>query len=221
LGFSLLEVRLCLKVSIFAAKSHESEDGSVMPNFTKLYDPHRPKNRVNGPTTYYDTAPGVLPPWQCPDSKLWFYGNTNLLKGDLATIDKRREDELYNDYLMRIEVEARCLVLSGKVLVTGVHNEPQQRAAILPLRWGAPRIVVFSGGFYHHLGRALNQEPFRAARWWRYEWDPACDLAISRRSPTSVPTYSLDSPTVDALIKLLVEQFGNSRPATNAQAKLF
>lgn len=87
------------------------------------------------------------------------------------------------------------------VLIAGIHSPAHQRAAIVPLRWGAPRILVFSGGFYYHLGLDLKQEPFRAARLWRYQFDAKTDLVISRRHPESLPTFARFNPTVDRLIE--------------------
>jgi hypothetical protein len=84
--------------------------------------------------------------------------------------------------------------------VCGIHNPAHRRAAIVPLRWGAPRVLVVSGGFCFHLGVKLNQEPFRAARLWRYQWDPTTDLIISRRAPEKKPTFALHNPTVDRMI---------------------
>lgn len=104
-----------------------------------------------------------------------------------------------------IERETETTVLNGNVLVCGVHNLAHQRAAIVPLRWGSPRIVVFSGGFRSHLGEDLNAEPFRAACLWRWAWDPKADLAVSLRHPGAKPTYALDNPTIDRLVAEIAE----------------
>ena len=79
-----------------------------------------------------------------------------------------------------------------------------RRAAIVPLRWGSPRIVVLSGGIRFHLGHDLSHEPFRAARLWRYRWDPATDLAVSRRAPDKLAIFATHNPTVDELIERTV-----------------
>lgn len=100
-----------------------------------------------------------------------------------------------------IEQEAERAVLEGRIIVTGIHSPAHQRAAIVPLRWGAPRIVVLSGGFHHHLGPDLKEEPFRAARLWRYQFDAKTDLVISRRAPEKLPTFAQFNPTVDRLIE--------------------
>jgi len=131
------------------------------------------------------TAPFDLEPGFYEPASLWLYGNTRLLQSRLVHIPETFGPEIHSEsQLADIERKAEQLVLAGNVLVCGIHNAAHQRAATVPLRWGAPRIVVFSGGFYHHLGEELNQEPFRTARLWRYEWDSGTDLAISRRFPT-------------------------------------
>lgn len=131
----------------------------------------------------------------------WLYGNQRLLAGKLAIVaPKLWSAEPSESDLREIERQAEQLVLDGFILVTGIHNLAHQRAAVVPLRWGAPRIVVFSGGFEYHLGKDLKQEPFRIAQLWRYEWDQNTDLAISRRAPGNLPTFAKHNPTVDRLI---------------------
>src|SRR5690606_4896251 len=124
----------------------------------------------------FDAEPGYYEP-----ARLWLYGSTRLLNGHLAYVREAlgRADHSQEE-LREIEVKAEELILSGHVLVTGVHNPAHQRAAVVALRWGAPRILVLSGGFHHHLGKNLDQEPFRAARLWRHCYDARTDLAVSR-----------------------------------------
>ncbi len=151
-------------------------------------------------TAPFETEPGFYEP-----AGLWLYGNARLVRSPLACVATVFGPEWHSPReLDEIEREAEAIVLSGQVLVCGVHNPAHQRAAIVPLRWGAPRILVFSGGFLYHLGQELKQEPFRAARLWRYQWDATCDLAISRRAPDKLPTYATHNPTVDRLIARLV-----------------
>ncbi len=112
----------------------------------------------------YDVEPGYY-----EAGKLWLYGNARLLSTNLAYIPQacgllshtKAELEV-------IEKEAERLALEGRTIITGIHNPAHQRVAIVPLRWGAPRIVVMSGGFRYHLGENLDQEPFRTARLWRF-----------------------------------------------------
>jgi hypothetical protein len=133
---------------------------------------------------------------------LWLYGNVRLLDTDLAHLPTAFGPPHHGpEVLDRLERETEELVLSGRIVVTGIHNPAHQRAAVVPLRWGSPRIVIVSGGFMYHLGLELDQEPFRAARLWRYRWDPQTDLIISRRAPEKFPTYAQHNPTVDRLIE--------------------
>lgn len=136
---------------------------------------------------------------------LWLYGNVRLLGTELACVSRAFDTPHPTpDELDHIETDAEILVLDGKTLVVGVHNPAHMRSAVVPLRWGSPRIVVFSGGFRYHLGGDLNEEPFRAARLWRYKWDPITDLAVSRRAPDKRPTFALANPTVERLISEIV-----------------
>lgn len=143
--------------------------------------------------------PYATTPTYHPASKLWLYGNVRLLRGILATPEMT--GCFYDD-----EQAAEKLVLDGFTLVVGIHNEWHRRMAILPLRSGSPRIVVFSGGIQYHLGDKLKDEPFRAARLWRYEWDARTDLAVSLRAPDKLPTFSVENSTVERLIQRLVRK---------------
>ncbi len=144
----------------------------------------------------FDQEPGFYEP-----AGLWLYGNVRLLRGKLGCIESSLGPPIHTPReLDQIERQAEDLVLSGQVLVTGIHNAAHQRAAIVPLRWGAPRILVLSGGFHYHLGTNLKEEPFRAARLWRYQFDELTDLVISRRWPDRKPTFALHNPTMDRLI---------------------
>lgn len=160
----------------------------------------------------FDQEPGFYEP-----AGLWLYGNVRLLNGNLCAVDAALGPPLHlPKELDDIEQTVERLVLEGKVLVTGIHSPAHMRAAIVPLRWGAPRILVLSGGFQHHLGQNLTDEPFRAARLWRYQWDSKTDLVISRRAPDKLPTFAQHNPTVDRLIGKVANKelkgclFGNS-----------
>ncbi len=48
--------------------------------------------------------------------------------------------------------------------------------------WGAPRIVVFSGGFQFHLGEKLTDEPFRAARPWPRRMKPCSGSSFGHQA---------------------------------------
>lgn len=116
-----------------------------------------------------------------PPSVLFLYGNTRLLQSPTFAVLGSRNT--FPAGLNRIEELTEEGVLAGETLVTG-HDRPEyQRSAIVPLRWGAPRILVLDRGLFEVLGQDLKDEAFRAARLWRYEFDPATDLAISPFRP--------------------------------------
>jgi len=166
----------------------------------------------------FEAEPGFYEPAQ-----LWLYGNARLLASHLAQVFEACGPSDHSPVrLDAIEREAEDHVLASKVLVCGVHSPAHQRAAIVPLRWGSPRIVVFSGGFQYHLGKDLMQEPFPAGCLWRERWDPRTDLAVSRRAPDRLPTYATHNPTVDRLIKRLVlgESLGLLGPDPSASFHL-
>jgi hypothetical protein len=152
------------------------------------------------------SAPFSQEPGFYEEGNLWLYGNVRVLQGRLAYIEYtlwRRNQHCLN--LDEIEMATEQLVLNGEILVCGIHNEGHRQSALVPLRWGSPRILILSGGFHHHLGPKLDQEPFLTARLWRYQFDPVTDLVISRRAPNKKPTFASYNPTVDRLIKGLVE----------------
>lgn len=162
------------------------------------------------------SAPFQIEPGFYEPAGLWLYGNARLLGAKLACVEAALGPPFHSpDQLDQIEREAEALVLGSHALVSGIHSPAHQRAAIVPLRWGSPRVLVFSGGFHHHLGEDLKEEPFRAARLWRYQFDPQTDLVISRRAPNRPPTFARFNPTVDRLIEKLVKRdclgclFGN------------
>lgn len=116
-----------------------------------------------------------------PPALLYLYGNTKLLHlNTFCALSSRNPPSAALD---AIEVAAEKAVLEGKVIVSGHDNAAYQRAAIVPLRWGAPRILVLDRGLFAALGDDLNEEPFRAARLWRYQFDPLTDLAVSAHKP--------------------------------------
>jgi len=148
-------------------------------------------------TAPFDQEPGYHVP-----AGLWLYGNARLLGSNLAYLPQVfGEQDGDADELDEAERMTEQFVLDGKIIVSGIHNAAHQRVAVVPLRWGAPRILVLSGGFYVHLGPELTDEPFRAARLWRYQFDSRTDLVISRRDPDKQPTYALVNPTVDRMIE--------------------
>lgn len=167
----------------------------------------RDVRRLRGPMPPRRNAPFEQEPGFYEDGGLWLYGNAKILQSQLASVPMACGPNTHSkSQLDEIEAEAERLVLDSKVLVCGIHSPAHQRAAVVPLRWGSPRILVFSGGFEYHLGKGLDQEPFRTARLWRYKWDAQTDLAISRRAPDKLPTYASHNPTVDRLIAMIARR---------------
>lgn len=116
-----------------------------------------------------------------PPGVLFLYGNNRLLEGRTFCVLSSRKSP--PEALEQVEKLVEEGVLEGQVLVTG-HDTPEyQRAAVVPLRWGAPRVLVLDQGFYEVFGENLDEEPFRAARLWRYKFDPKTDLALTWVSP--------------------------------------
>lgn len=116
-----------------------------------------------------------------PPGVLFLYGNVKLLEADTFCVLSSRKS--YPADLDEIERLTEEEVLSGGILVTG-HDTPEyQRSAIVPLRWGSPRILCLDRGFFKVLGENLRDEAFRAARLWRYQFDPATDLVVSPFRP--------------------------------------
>jgi predicted Rossmann fold nucleotide-binding protein DprA/Smf involved in DNA uptake len=116
-----------------------------------------------------------------PPGALFLYGNLRLLEARTFSVLSSRNARTAE--LDDIERKAEEGVLGGEVLVTG-HDRPEyQRSAIVPLRWGAPRILCLDRGLFRVLGEDLRDEAFRAARLWRYEFDPRTDLVVSPFRP--------------------------------------
>lgn len=116
-----------------------------------------------------------------PPGVLFLYGNVRLLDANtFCVLSSRGSSE---QALSLIEKLTEQGVLDAKVLVTG-HDTPEyQRAAVVPLRWGAPRVLALDQGFFEAFGEDLKEEPFPAARLWRYEFDPTTDLAVTSIGP--------------------------------------
>ncbi|MEQ1934400.1 MAG: DNA-processing protein DprA [Fimbriimonadaceae bacterium] len=132
-----------------------------------------------------------------PPGVLFTYGNQSLLNSKTFTVLSSRNSMPAS--LELIEKLAEEGVLAGEVLVTG-HDTPEyQRAAVVPLRWGAPRVLCLDRGFYEALGENLTEEPFRAARLWRYQFDPSTDLVVSPFRPMA-PFSGINNKMRDKLI---------------------
>ncbi len=118
-----------------------------------------------------------------PPGVLFLYGNTKLL--DAKTFCVLASRNSYPAQLNMIEKLTEEAVLDGGILVAG-HDTPEyQRSAVVPLRWGSPRILCLDRGLFKVLGEDLRDEAFRAARLWRYQFDPTTDLVVSPFRPDS------------------------------------
>jgi DNA processing protein len=116
-----------------------------------------------------------------PPGVLFVHGNLRLL--DARTFGVFSSRGAGERALLQTEHLVEEGALQGEVLVSG-HNTPEyQRAAVVPLRWGAPRILVLDMGMRAALGEDLKEEPFRLARLWRYQFDPGTDLVVSTQPP--------------------------------------
>ncbi len=116
-----------------------------------------------------------------PPGALFLYGQYSLLEGrTFAVLSSRKSSE---ESLNLIEAAAEEGVLKGEALVAG-HDTPEyQRSAVVPLRWGAPRILVLDQGMRKVLGPDLKEEAFRTARLWRFQFDPTTDLVVATQPP--------------------------------------
>lgn len=132
-----------------------------------------------------------------PPPVLFLHGNARLLETRTFAVLSSRNTAPAG--LREIERLAEEGVLAGEVLATG-HDTPEyQASAVVPLRFGAPRILVLDRGLFAALGENLDQEPFRAARLWRYQFDPGTDLAVSS-TPPDTPYSARGNRDRDALV---------------------
>lgn len=118
-----------------------------------------------------------------PPGVLFLYGNTRLLETKtFCVLSSRKSRPAELDLIEKLTEEG---VLNSEVVVTG-HDTPEyQRSAVVPLRWGSPRVLCLDRGLFKVLGENLKDEAFRAARLWRYEFDPSTDLVVSPFRPHS------------------------------------
>jgi DNA processing protein len=132
-----------------------------------------------------------------PPAMVFIYGNSKLMAAKTFSVLSSRNASEQD--LMDIERLTEQGVMNGEVLVTG-HDKPEyQRSAVVPLRWGAPRILCLDRGLFQVLGDDLRNEAFRMARLWRYEFDPSTDLVISPFRPEA-GMYGINNQVRDRLV---------------------
>ena len=116
-----------------------------------------------------------------PPGVLFFYGNAKLVNARTFTVlASRGTPPRALEQMVKRVVSG---LLSAEVLVSCQDRAEYQRAAVVPLRWGSPRILCLDRGLFQALGETLRDEPFRAARLWRYQFDPSTDLVVSPFRP--------------------------------------
>ena len=134
---------------------------------------------ITGADAHYPELVEAMDP--TPPGVLFLFGNTKLLGGQTRCVLSSRNSQAADlDLVEKLTEEA---VLRSDVLVTGHNSRAYERSAVVPLRWGSPRILCLDRGLFTVLGDELKQEAFRAARLWRYEFDPNTDLVISPFRP--------------------------------------
>jgi DNA processing protein len=152
-----------------------------------------------------------------PPGVLFLYGNARLLEArTFCVLGSRGTMPADLELIERLTEEG---VLDAEVLVTG-HDRPEyQRSAVVPLRWGSPRILCLDRGLFRVLGDDLRDEAFRAARLWRYEFDPATDLVVSPFRPKA-DFIGINNRVRDRLVACLSRRldFVNVAPGGNMES---
>lgn len=152
-----------------------------------------------------------------PPGVLFLYGNARLLEArTFSVLASRGTMPADLELIERLTEEA---VLEGEVLVTGHDRLEYQRSAVVPLRWGSPRILCLDRGLFKVLGDDLRDEAFRTARLWRYEFDPATDLVVSPFRPEA-DFIGINNKVRDRLVACLSRRldFVNINPGGNMEA---
>ncbi|MEO7453903.1 MAG: DNA-processing protein DprA [Fimbriimonadales bacterium] len=180
------------------------------------------KKQVGSKTLRFLTSGNVLYPSRVasflnsPPAFLFAYGNLRTLNSTTFTVVASRTATAAD--LDKVERAAEEGVLSSKVLVGGTNTDAYQRASVVPLRWGAPRILVLDRGIFKALGDDLAEEPFRTARLWRYRFDPETDLVISRNRPFDEYAPSNQKYRDELIVALSDEIYGiGIRPGGNME----
>ncbi len=141
----------------------------------------------------------------------YMYGNLKLLASNRFTISIPNLNDVTRQDVLDVHVPIAAEVLKGRTLVTGVCSALHDQAAVLPLRWGAPRILVLTSGFLKCLGPKLDQELTPLSRRWRYEFDPLTDLVVSPFAPEDAGIVNCKRiETVERIIKSIASSDSTS-----------
>jgi len=116
-----------------------------------------------------------------PPGILFMYGNTRLLEANTFCVLSSRNSRPAD--LDLIEKLAEDGVLRSEVLVSGHHRPEYRRSAIVPLRWGSPRILCLDRGLFTALGPELQNDASHESTLWRERFDPKTDLVVSPFRP--------------------------------------
>ena len=116
-----------------------------------------------------------------PPGILFLYGNARLLEANtFCVLSSRNSRPADLDLIEKLSEEG---VLRSEVLVSG-HDKPEyKRSAIVPLRWGSPRILCLDRGLFTALGSELSHDASHEALLWREKFDPKTDLVVSPFRP--------------------------------------
>jgi len=116
-----------------------------------------------------------------PPGILFLFGNARLLEAStFCVLSSRNSRPADLDLIEKLAEEG---VLRSEVLVSG-HDRPEyRRSAIVPLRWGSPRIICLDRGLFESLGPELVRDAMNEAALWRERFDPKTDLVISPFRP--------------------------------------
>jgi DNA processing protein len=116
-----------------------------------------------------------------PPGILFLFGNSRLLEGNtFCVLSSRNSRPADLDLIEKLAEEG---VLKSEILVSG-HDRPEyKRSAIVPLRWGSPRILCLDRGLFTALGQDLQHDTSHESSLWREKFDPRTDLVVSPFRP--------------------------------------
>jgi len=136
-------------------------------------------NLISSADAHYPTLIEEMDP--DPPGILFLFGNARLLEANtFCVLSSRNSRPADLDLIEKLTEEG---VLRSEVLVSG-HDKPEyRRSAIVPLRWGSPRIICLDRGLFEALGPELVRDAMNEAALWRERFDPKTDLVISPFRP--------------------------------------